>query len=297
MLSSPTLTTAVQVTLSGMVAGSIFALILLGVLLVYRTSGAVNFAHGALGMIAAFFSYRLYNNGLLAAPLAMVVGIATSILIAMGIDRGLMQRVRRDRPGFDLVITLGVMLLLSATAQLWFGPNSYRYLSLGNDRPLPLTGVFLNVSDLAAVAVLVCSLGLLALISVKTSAGVSIRAVAADPVMAQTVGLNVSLIRTVIWAVSGGLAAIAGVLIASRITVNAFYMTPFLIKAFVAGIVGGLDRLVRPLALAVGLGIYEAWVVFALGADARIPAVFLSIVLFLSLAPRRFLEEQGSVRP
>lgn len=297
MLSSPTLTTAIQVTLGGMVTGSILALILLGVLLVYRTSGAVNFAHGALGMIAAFLSYRLYNGGLLAVPLAVFVGVVTSILLAIGIDRGLMQRVRRDRPGFDLVITLGVMLLLSATAQLWFGPNSYRYLSLGNDRPLPLTDIFFNVSDLGAVAVLAFSLGLMALISVKTSAGVSIRAVAADPVMAQTVGLNVSLIRTVIWAVSGGLAAIAGVLIASRITVNAFYMTPFLIKAFVAGIVGGLDRLVRPLALAVGLGVYEAWVVFALGADARVPAVFLSIVLFLSLAPRRFLEEQGSVRP
>lgn len=297
MLSSPTLTTAIQVTLGGMVTGSILALILLGVLLVYRTSGAVNFAHGALGMIAAFLGYRLYNGGLLAVPLAVFVGVVTSILLAIGIDRGLMQRVRRDRPGFDLVITLGVMLLLSATAQLWFGPNSYRYLSLGNDRPLPLTGIFFNVSDLGAVAVLAFSLGLMALISAKTSAGVSIRAVAADPVMAQTVGLNVSLIRTVIWAVSGGLAAIAGVLIASRITVNAFYMTPFLIKAFVAGIVGGLDRLVRPLALAVGLGVYEAWVVFALGADARVPAVFLSIVLFLSLAPRRFLEEQGSVRP
>ena len=83
----------------------------------------------------------------------------------------------------------------------------------------------------------------------------------------------------------------AAILIASKVTLNAFYMTPFLVKAFVAGIVGGLDRFVRPMVIAVGLGLFESWIIYGFGADARIPAVFLLIIAALGILPSRYLKD------
>ena len=134
-------------------------------------------------------------------------------------------------------------------------------------------------------------LGLLALLLNKTSLGLSIRAIAISPEIARTAGINVEAVRALVWAAAGVIGGAAAILIASKVTLNAFYMTPFLVKAFVAGIVGGLDRFVRPMAIAVGLGLFESWIIYGFGADARIPAVFLLIIAVLGILPSKHLKD------
>ncbi len=287
---------AVQVTIGGLISGSIYALLLVGILLIYQVSRAVNFAHGSVGMFAAFGSYYLYSARGVPTILAVVLGIAAAVVLSIVIDRGVVARVPMDRPGLDLAGTLGVMLLLIAVAENVFGNSSYRYLGLLTDVQVPAGDLFISGSDLMVVLLLAFISLCLYVVLRRTNAGLALRAVAADTDIARSVGLSVGMVRTVTWGVAGLLAALAGSIIASRVSVGAFYMTPFLIKAFISGIIGGLDRLAAPILVALALGVYEGWVVFVLGAEYRSPAIFLLIVAFLSLAPTRLLEERHEAR-
>jgi branched-chain amino acid transport system permease protein len=130
----------------------------------------------------------------------------------------------------------------------------------------------------------------------RSSFGVDVRAIATDADLAAAAGVRVERVRVVIWGVSGLLAGVAAIIIASRLTVDAFYTMPFLIKALVGGIIGGFDRLVAPLATAFGLGLYEAWAVYILGAQYQTPVVFVLIVVLLAVLPRRFLIESAEAR-
>lgn len=285
-----------QVTISGLASGSIYVLVLIGILLIYQVSGAVNFAHGAIGMFAAFGSYFLYATVGLPVALSVLVGLASATGLAIVIDRVILAHVPPDRPGYDLVVTLGVLLFLTAMAQVWFGNNTYSYLTLLTRSSVTLGGVYISLSDVSVILLAAATVVGGAVVLRRTSIGLSIRATAADPSVAQSVGLNVGSIRASVWGAAGLLAGVSGVLVASRLSVNAFYMTPILIKAFIAGIIGGLDRFAAPLLAAIGLGVYEAWVVFLLGARFRSPAVFILIIVLLAVAPRSLLEERNEAR-
>lgn len=286
-----TIDVVVQLTLGGLVSGSLYGLVLVGILLVYRSSRVVNFAHGQIGMSSAICAYFLSLH--FGAPVAvtLVLGLAAAALISYLVDRFLISWVSKIGPGFDLIVTLGVMLFLTAIVQLAVGPTSFNFFSLGHGIEFRFLGAYVNANDIAVLLTLATVLGFLALFLNKTSLGLSIRAIAISPEIARTAGINVEAVRALVWAAAGVIGGAAAILIASKITLNAFYMTPFLVKAFVAGIVGGLDRFVRPMAIAVGLGLFESWIIYGFGADARIPAVFLLIIAALGILPSKYLKD------
>lgn len=291
-----TFTDAAQVTLAGIETGGLYAFFLVGVLIVYQVSKQVNFAYGQVGMVAALGSWWMYSTIGLPVPLAVVIGIATSIAIAGLMEVLIIRRLPEKRFGYDLVVTLGVLLLLTAAAQIVFGANSNTYLGLGASHHVVIDGVFINGNDALVVVI-----GLVAVIATKlildrTGLGLSLRASAENAAIARSVGLNVSRLRTGMWLVSGLIAAISGMLLAARLSVDAFYMTPFLINTFIAGMIGGLDRYWPPVLAAFGLGIYDSWAIFILGPNGDTVAIFVLALLILSVAPKRFLEERYEAR-
>ena len=286
-----TIDVVVQLTLGGLVSGSLYGLVLVGILLVYRSSRVVNFAHGQIGMSSAICAYFLSLHLGIPVAVTLVLGLAAAALISYLVDRFLISWVSKIGPGFDLIVTLGVMLFLTAIVQLAVGPTSFNFFSLGHGIEFRFLGAYVNANDIAVLLTLASVLGLLALLLNKTSLGLSIRAIAISPEIARTAGINVEAVRALVWAAAGVVGGAAAILIASKITLNAFYMTPFLVKAFVAGIVGGLDRFVRPMVIAVGLGLFESWIIYGFGADARIPAVFLLIIAALGILPSKYLKD------
>lgn len=285
-----------QVSIGGLTNGAIYALILLGILLAYQVSKAVNFAHGQLGMLAAFGAYFLYERHGFPVWFALLLGVAAAAMTGAFTEMALLRRLPSNLNGFDLVMTLGVLLILTSVAENVFGDSTYSFVDLFNRNSATVGGVYLNGSDLLVIGTTAVALVVTYVTLKRTRVGVNLRAAAESPLIARSVGINVNAIRALTWAVSGVLAAVAGVLVASRLSVDAFYMTPFLIKAFTAGIIGGLDRFTAPLAAAFALGVYENWVAFVFGSDVQTPAVFILIIVLLSFAPREFLEERREGR-
>ncbi|AYF26855.1 MULTISPECIES: branched-chain amino acid ABC transporter permease [Micromonospora] len=285
-----------QILVGGITTGSLYALFLLGVLIVFQVSKSINFAYGQVGMIASFSAWFLYAEQGLPVPVALSVGVVLAVAVNSAIDYIAIRRIPPGRPGLDLVVTLGVFLLITAVMQQLIDANAHTFVSLGADTRTQIAGVVFSVNDGIVVGLTIAIIAVANLLLNRTSLGTSLRASAEDADIAQSAGVNVRALRTATWAVAGALGAIVAVLVASRLSVDAFYMTPFLIKAFIAGMIGGLDRFWLPLAVAVTIGVYESLTVFWLGASAGTPAVFLLIILVLALVPKRFVNERNEVR-
>lgn len=286
---------AAQVTLSGLATGSLYAMLLLGVILVFQVSKNINFAYGQTGMVGAFASYALYADVGVPVWLALLVGAILAIAVAALTDLLIIRNIPA-RPGFDLVVTLGELLLLTALAQMAFGTSAQSYLKLLTDVASVRGGVFINANDLLCIA-----LGVLAAVGghvllAHTSLGVSLRASAADAAIAQSVGIRVQALRTATWAVSGLLVCLGSMLFAARLSVNAFYMTPIMINVFIAGMIGGLDRYWPPMLTALGIAVYQSWATYLFGEAGGTPALFVLVILVMGLVPRRYLEERHEAR-
>ncbi len=288
---------AIQITLSGLATGSVYALLLLGILIVFRVSRAVNFAQGQLGMIAAYAAYAIFAAEMLPVWLAIIIGLALASILSLLTDRIFIERLanRGALGGQDLVVTLGMMLLLTAAAETFLGTQTKSFEPLGNDVLFGFRSVVMNASQ---VVILVGTVGILTAFAffLRSRPGVSMRASAMNPDLARSFGVNVSRVKAVTWAVSGLLAGLVGVVIASRLSVDPYYMTPFLISAFVAGIIGGLDRFAVPILIAFGLALYQNWSAFIFGSTAGTASLFILVIVLLAVLPKRFLDERREAR-
>lgn len=294
MESNPSALT--QVLFGGLATGSLYALLLLGVLIVFHVSKSINFAYGQIGMIAAFSAWYLYEQVGSPIWLAFLLGTVLAVIVNGLIDFLAIRRVPSDRAGLDLVVTLGIFLLLTAVIQLLIDANSHTFVSLGANTRTTLAGAVVSLNDGLVVGVAVLAIGVAYLVLQRTTLGMSLRASAEDAGITESVGVNVRLLRTATWAVAGLIAAAVGFLVASRLSVDAFYMTPVLIKTFIAGMIGGLDRFLLPLSVALLLGVYEAGAIYMLGSTAGTPAVFGLIIVVLALVPKRFINDSREVR-
>lgn len=286
----------VQVVVGGLTTGCLYAILLLGVLLVYQVSKSVNFAYGQIAMVAGLGSWYLYSSVGLPIWLGLLLGVLVAVALNSAIDRFAIRLMPEGRPGLDLVVTLGLFLLLAAGMQQIVDPNSHTFVALGADTFKKFSGVIISVNDGLIVALAIVTVTIAKLLLSKTSLGTSLRACAEDAGIAAAAGINVRRLRTGTWAVAGLLAALVGYLVASRLSVDTTYMTPVLVKVFIAGMIGGLNRFGPPLIVAVLLGVYESLAVFLLGANAGTPAVFGLIIVALAVLPKRLVDERSEVR-
>jgi len=288
---------AIQITLSGLATGSVSALLLLGILMIFRVSRAVNFAQGQLGMIAAYVAYAFFAAEVLPVWLAIIIGLALASILSLLTDRIFIERLasRGALGGQDFVVTLGVMLLLTAAAETFLGTQTQSFEPLGNDVLFEFRSVILNANQIIILIATVVILIAFAFF-LRTRPGVSMRASAINPDLARSFGVNVSRVKAVTWAVSGLLAGTVGVIVASRLSVDPYYMTPFLISAFVAGIIGGLDRFAIPILIAFGLALYQNWSAYLFGATAGTASLFILVIVLLAVLPKRFLDERHEAR-
>jgi branched-chain amino acid transport system permease protein len=284
-----------QVVLGGLATGGLYAVLLLGVVVVFQVSKNVNFAYGEVGVIGAFVSYVLYSGAHWPVPFALLLGVLAAIVLAAATDLALIRRIT-ERQGFDLVVTLGALLLLTAGTDVVFGSADRQYLPLLSDKATIVGGVYINASDLLSFGLGLFALAVGYLIVNRSGLGISLRASAENAPVAQSMGIDVLNLRTAVWAASGLLAAIAAMVVASRLVLDARYMTPVIINVFIAGMLGGLDRYWPPMLAAFGIGLYNSLTSYIFGSDAATPALFVLVLAVLIVAPRRFLEERHEAR-
>ena len=227
-----------EVLLGGLLAGVMYALVALGFVLIYRASGVFNFAQGAMLLFAALTYVSLVERGL-PGWLALATTAGVMVLLAV-VERTVLRPLVNRSPLVLFMATLGLAYFIEGAAQALWGAQVHG-LDLGiEDRPLELGELLLSSFDLFAAAVAAVLVIGLSLLFERTRLGISLRAVADDPLAAQAVGIRLPRIWALVWAVAGCVGLVAGLLWGARLGVQ-FSLSLIVLKALPVLIIGGFS--------------------------------------------------------
>ena len=250
------LTYLLELAVNGGLAGLMYALVAMGVVLIYKSSSVPSLAQGALTMLGAYFTLAFADG--LGVPMWLAIPFAMVAMAALGvtIERVALRRLAGRPIVMILMMTLGLDIFLRALAMtLWGG--SGRTLKLGiSDDPLFIGPLLLNRAYVVGAVVSLLLFGLFALLF-RTRRGVVLRAIADDYIASWSVGISVERGVALSWALSAVVATVAGVLWGSVQTVDQS-LALLLLKGLTVGVLGGLDSLGGALLAGLALGIIES---------------------------------------
>jgi branched-chain amino acid transport system permease protein len=287
-----------QYALTGLSAGSLYALVALGIVLIYRSTRVLNFAHGNVATLGTFVAFAFVSQGYpfaLAFPVALAVGAVVAVLFYFGV------LVPAQRQGANLlgqvILTLGLALMFEGAIVYQWGAEPDRFpFPLSDTRTWKLGPIFVSELALGTLgAGLVGSL-LLYLLVQKTRLGLAMRATSENLPAAQTLGIPTRAVLAFAWAVASILAVVAGVFLAPALLLDPFFMLDPFLKGFAAAVLGGLNSLpgavVGGLILGVGESLAGAYVTI----QFKNTLAFLIIVVVLLVRPEGLLGREFKER-
>ncbi|MDQ7851111.1 MAG: branched-chain amino acid ABC transporter permease, partial [Armatimonadota bacterium] len=293
----------VQLIVGGLSAGTLYGLVALGIVLLYRSSRVLNFAHGDLATLAAFVAFtllvRLQPSGLLPGPLQVrwhlfLAAAAGSLLVAALVGAAfyfvIIRPVKEATILGRIVVTLGLALVVNGGVVLLWGADTKVFpFPLSDVRVHRLGGVVISQLSLGLTAAGLALVLLLYLLVQRTRVGLAMRAVAQDLGAAQALGIPSRRIFAITWGLAGALGAAAGILAAPVTLLDPFMMLDPFLKGFAAAVLGGMDSL--PGAVLGGwlLGLAEGLFAGYISFKFKTTLAFLIIVLTLMLRPEGLL--------
>lgn len=289
-----------QQVVSGLSSGGIYASVALAIVIIYRSTGAVNFAQGEMATFTTFIAWTLIDHGVgywgafaLTLMIALVGGIALERIVIRPVESAPVLTV--------VILTIGLFIALNGLMN-WIWSAEVR--SFPPDRPFPtrtidLAGVAISIQDIGIIGV---TLGLVAVLYVLfqyTKLGLALRAAALDPYASRLVGVRVGWMLALGWGLAAVLGAVAGLFTAAAFPpLEPNMMRAVLIYAFAAAVLGGLTSpigaVVGGLTLGVTLNLLSAYVDF-IGTQLRLP-VALALILGVLLVRPAGLFGQVAVR-
>jgi branched-chain amino acid transport system permease protein len=274
-----------QVVVDGIADGSVYATLALALVLIFRSTGVVNFAQGEMAMFATFVAWATAQAG---APLWVALPVAFAVAFAGGmvVERVLIRPVEGGNPLNLVIVTLGLFILVNAAAGWIWGFTLRDFPRLFPGGSVELGGVSLSVESLGIIGVLLAVVAALWALFEHTPVGLAMRAAAQDPASARLVGVPVGRMLMLGWGLAALLGAVAGVLIAPRLFLDTNMMAGVLVYSFAGAALGGFDS---PLGAVVGswvIGVTEGLAgtyVDAIGSDLKVLVplgIIVGVLLF-----------------
>lgn len=276
-----------QIVFNGLVLSATYAVIALGITLIFSIMNILNFAHGQLFMIGGFACYYVYGQYQLPFPLALLVAAVGTAAIGAMFEVFFFRRVRRtaSREENSMLLAVGTALLLENIALFAFGEKQRGVPDL-LDGVLRIGGAFVPEGRLLVLAVAVALITLLLLFVQYTRTGRAMRALAQDREATLLMGVNVELISVAGFAIGAGLAGLAGALLVTLSGVNVGIGISVTTKAFIMIMIGGAGVVAGSLLGAVVLGFAEAIGYAVLPGSVTYLVIFIGLVLFLIVRPQ-----------
>ena len=284
-------TVFLQFALIGISSGCVFAIAASGLVLTYTTTGVFNFAHGAVGMVAAFVYYQLNREVGIPVPLALVLvlGVLAPVL-GLVLER-ILRTFRSAPPGTTLTVTIAITILLIGVAQYtWQSGGEDRIpTNLFGDRTVSVAGANLDWDEIAFFVIAVAVAAGLRYVLRVTRTGVAMRAVVDNADLAALTGAPPVSIARISWVLGSVLAAVAGVLYAPMAgRLDAVTLTFFVLSAYGAAVFGRLRSLPLTFAGAIVLGLVSELAKIGLPKSSLwghlqvgIPGIFLFLMLLV----------------
>ncbi len=277
--------------ISGLATGSIYALLALGIVLIYRSTDVVNFAQGEMAMFVTFPMWSLTLAGF--PPWTVIfIGIALGFALGGFIERTIIRPVEDKPPLSVVVVTLGLFVFLNSIATwIWAQGELPKVFST----PFEFNSVDVGVARVTthSIGILVAALaimGVLYLLFNYTKLGLGMRATAHNPGASRLMGINVGRMLMLGWALAGAVGGLVGMLVAPITFLFPSFMLAVLLYAFAAAVFGGLDS--PPGAIVGGFFVGVAENLFGtytpsdiLGPEMKLPLTLLLLVIVLLFRP------------
>jgi branched-chain amino acid transport system permease protein len=275
-----------QSLISGIVVGSIYALIALGFVLIYKSTAVINFAQGELLMFGAYLCLTLVVVLKIPFWFAFIATLAAAALMGLLLER-LFLRPMIGEPIISIImLTIGLASLLQGMIHVTWGSETRVYPAIFSSEPLRFGPIVVSQVYLYSIFFAVLCLVLFNLFFRFSSSGIAMRAVANDQQAAQSMGISIKKIFAIAWAIAAVVAAVGGILIGNINGVNTS-LSSFGLKVFPAVILGGLDSIPGAILGGFIIGILEALSgiyldpIFEGGSKEVVPFVVLVVVLMI----------------
>lgn len=279
------LTGFLQATTDGILMGTIYGLMALGISLVFGVMKIINFAHGALIMLSMYITYVLcgifHTNPYFIIPLCVLVMFA----IGYTIQAGLINRIIDTPSHNQLLLTLGLMVFIQNFALFIWSADSKSIPVPGLDKAITIFGVSISCLRLTAFLIGIVVFAIVYLMISKMMLGKEIQATAQDRVAARLMGIKIKNINAIAFGLATACAGIAGLLITPI-----YYITPnigdtFLLKCFVVAILGSLGNIWGALVAGIIVGLCESMTGLYIGGSWNEMIVYAIFVITLLVKP------------
>jgi branched-chain amino acid transport system permease protein len=282
-----------QLIFDGMSIGSLYALIALAMVIIYKTSEVPNFAQGEMAMIATFFAYALMESYGFSFPYSFMGALFFALATGILFEFLLLRRAKEPNILNFILMTLGFERILYGIAGWKWGPEQKSFPSSFD--PLPITDqsvitlgeVSLSHMNIAIICTAIALIILIYLFFKYTRLGVAMKATQQNETAARINGIKTKRILAITWGLSSLVGAIAGMLLVPGTSTsldNNLMLAP-LLKAFAAAVLGGMGSLVGAIGGGIILGIIEKFFGFYVSSEFETVVAFTVIVLILWFRP------------
>jgi branched-chain amino acid transport system permease protein len=258
-----------EVTISGLLAGVMYALVALGFVLIFKSSGIFNFAQGVMCLFAGLFLTGFMNDFGVPVWIAIPLTIAVMVGVAFAVEGLVLRHLVNQEPIILFMATIGLAFVLEGVGDILWGSDVKR-LDVGlpngaSDWILDATDIFVEKLELTAAGIAAVLVIALMLFSQYTRIGRALRAVADDHQAALSVGISLRTIWVIVWSVAGFVALVAGIMWGSRTGVQ-FSLALIALKALPVLILGGFTSIPGAILGGLIIGVGEKWAEIYLGA-------------------------------
>ena len=274
-----------QLVIIGAGVGALYGLLAVGLVLIYKATRIINFAHGGIAMVSGFITWSLINDQHVHPATAVLLSVELAAVFGLVIDRGLLRFARSRLTAVIMTIALGV-LLQAVVLLRWSTQQLYKLQPIFVRRQLHVLGTLVSTETLALLVTGVVLVAALVAFFRYTPYGLALRATAEHPGVAELTGINTSAMSSLAWVLGSATAGLAGVLISPTIVMDAYQIPTLMVKALAAALFARLTNLPLALAAGVGIGVMEAWVgthVHRAGATDLL--IFVLVVVFILVRP------------
>lgn len=287
-----------QYSLTGLSAGSLYALVALGVVLIYRSTRVLNFAHGDVATLGTFVAFSLLSDKF-SFPVALVLSLAAGA--AVGITFYFVVLVKAQRRGANLlgmvILTLGLSLIIQGLVVWKWGAEPVALpFPISDTKTYKLGAVVVSQLSLATMAAGLAGSLLLYLLVQKTRLGLAMRATSENVMAAQTLGIPTRMVLSVSWGVASALGVVAGIFLAPALLLDPFFMLDPFLKGFAAAVLGGLNSLPGAVLGALILGVAESLTGAYLTIQFKNTLAFIIIIVVLLIRPEGLLGKEFKER-
>jgi branched-chain amino acid transport system permease protein len=287
LVAAFTWTEFAQQLAAGIRQGAVFAGLALALVIIYRSTRAINFAQGEMATFTTFICWSLMNNGL-SFWAAFPIVLAIAFVGGIAIERTIIRPVENGPVITLVIVTLGLALLLNGLMSVIWGGGNRPFNGPFSTRTIDVGGVPISVQDIGIVVVSFVLVALLALFFRFTKLGLALRAAALNRESSELVGVRVGWMLAFGWGLAAVLGAVAGMMVAPILFLDPNMMQVILLYAFAAAVLGGLDSpigaVVGGLLLGVGITLLGRYVGFV-GDVLKLPTALLVILIVLVVKP------------